>query len=111
MIEITILNYLNQTLSVPAYMEMPQDAPTRFVLVEKTGSGLENHIGSAVFAIQAHAETLYNAALLNEQIKTAMLNAITLDEIASVRLNSDYNYTDGSTHDYRYQAVFVISHY
>ena len=36
---------------------------------------------------------------------------INLDEIASVKLNSDYNFTDEETKQYRYQAVFDIKHY
>lgn len=111
MIEKTILDYLNTQLSAPAYMEMPKSPTAKFVLIEKTGSGITNHIGNAVFAIQSHADTLYKAALLNESVKTAMLGAVSLEEIASVRLNSDYNYTDGATKDYRYQAVFDLTHY
>ena len=38
-------------------------------------------------------------------------NAIALEQIVSVSLNSDYNYTDTTTKEYRYQAVFDIVHY
>lgn len=111
MIEKVILDHMNSKLSVPAYMEMPKDPPMRFVLIEKTGSGMINQIGDATFAIQSHAESMYQAAALNESAKIAMLAAAELKEVASVRLNSDYNYTDGTTKDYRYQAVFDLSHY
>ncbi len=111
MIEKTLLDYLNTVLSVPAYMEVPADAPTRFVVIEKTGTGYTNYIKRAIFAIQSYAESLYNAALLNEEVKQAVLDSVTLGEIAAARLNSDYNYTDGTTKQYRYQAVFEITHY
>jgi hypothetical protein len=32
-------------------------------------------------------------------------------DVLSVELNSNYNYTDTSTKEYRYQAVFDIRHY
>ena len=111
MIEKIILDYLNETLSVPAYMEIPKDAPTRFVVIEKTGSSLRNHIKDAIFAVQSYADSLYDAAVLNEELKQTMLSAVALDDIVSVRLNTDYNYTDSTTKQYRYQAVFEITHY
>ena len=108
MIEKTIIDYLNDNLVVPAYMEMPEDKPERFVLLEKTGSSVENLIYSATFAIQSYAESLYEAAVLNEEVKKAMDNIIALDSVLSSKLNSDYNFTDTETKEYRYQAVYDL---
>ncbi len=45
MIEIAIKNYLTGVLSVPVYLEIPKSgAPASYVVVEKTGSGITNHI-------------------------------------------------------------------
>jgi hypothetical protein len=111
MIEKTILDYLNSQLTVPAYMEIPADPPETFVLVERTSGSMENRIYHALFAVQSYAPTLYEAAGLNETVRDAMLSAVVLEEIASVRLNSDYNYTDTSTKQYRYQGVYDVVHY
>ena len=112
MIEKIILDYLNANLeSVKAYMEKPANPSKSYVLVEKTGGGKENHIFSATITIQSIAESLYQTALLNEEVKAIMSDAIFLDEITQVELNSDYNFTDTSTKQYRYQAVFDIKHY
>ena len=111
MIELTILNHLKTKLSVPVYLEEPETKPARYVLLEKTGSGRSNRLGSSTFAFQSYAESLYEAAALNEKTKAAGDSLIELKEIASVRLNSDYNYTDTATKRYRYQAVFDIYHY
>lgn len=115
MIEYSILDYLANTLSVPVYMETPEDyknpSTKDFVRIEKTGSGKSNHIFTATFAIQSYSDTLNKAALLNEAVKNAMEGIITLDNIVSVDLNSDYNFTDTSTKQYRYQAVFDLVHY
>ena len=46
-----------------------------------------------------------------EEVKNAMENIITLDSISRCSLEGDYNYTDTRTKQYRYQAVFDISHY
>ena len=112
MIEKSILDYLNRNLeSIKAYMERPEEEPISYVLVEKTGGGEENHIKRATLAIQSISDSLYNAASLNEVIKAIMIDAVSLDDVARVELNSDYNYTDGSTKQYRYQAIFDITHY
>ena len=63
---------------------------------------------------EARAEALRQmgeAAALNERVKTAMENAIALDEIVRVTLNSDYNYTNTASKRYRYQAVFDVIFY
>lgn len=111
MIEKIILDYLDQELSVPVYMERPDNPPEQYVLIEKTGSGKRNHICDATLAIQSYAPSMYEAAVLNENVKTAMESAATLEEICRVSLNSDYNFTDTAMKQYRYQAVFDITHY
>lgn len=112
MIETVLRDYLNQELSVPAYLEIPKaGAPSSYVTLERTGSGVTNHIKRATFAFQSVAPSLYEAAVLNEAVKEAMDNAVTLPEIARAHLNSDYNFTDTEKHYYRYQAVYDIVHY
>jgi len=112
MIEITILNFLNSKMTVPAYMEKPADnTPTRYVLMEKIGGSKENCLPSSTFAFQSYAESLYQAAALNESLKSAVESLVELNEIGKVKLNSDYNFTDTVTKQYRYQAVYDISHY
>lgn len=111
MIEITILNYLNRELTPPCYMEMPDSPSGSFVIIEKTGSSVTNRIHQATFAVQSYAASLAEAAALNEDVKEAMESMVELDEISKVELNSDYNYTDTALKAYRYQAVFVVTHY
>ncbi|MGI6204225.1 MAG: hypothetical protein ACOYJH_02980 [Anaerovoracaceae bacterium] len=111
MIEETIIAYLNKALDVPAYLERPESPGSSYVLVEKTGSGVSDHISSGTFTLQSYAGSLYAAASLNDKVKKAMFSAVSEPEIASVSLNSDYNFTDPSTEEYRYQAVFDIVHY
>ena len=65
----------------------------------------------AMIAVKSYAESIYEAARLNEEVKTAMLNMADLNDICKVSLNSDYNYTDTEQKKYRYQAVFDIIYY
>lgn len=112
MIETVLLNYLNGLdLSATVYMEQPKVKPEAFFVLEKTGGSSTNHINESTMVIQSYGKTLYQAASMNEEIKQAMSESIFLDEIASVQLNSDYNYTDESAKQYRYQSVFVVTHY
>ena len=113
MIELVLYNYLLSNLSSPVFMEIPKtNIPSKFYVIEKTGGSEENHIFSSTFAIKSYAGTLFDAAKLNDDLKAVMLDGlITRPEIASVDLNSDYNFTDTTTKKYRYQAVFDIVHY
>ena len=108
MIELTVLNYLSEKLTVPVYMETPEEIPESYVLIAKNGGGMENQIWSAMFAVQSIAPTLYDAAVLNETVIAAMLAMPDETEVSKCGLNSDYNFTDPDSKQYRYQAVFDI---
>lgn len=111
MIEKILLDYLTDELSVPVVMEIPPNPVSTFVLLEKTGSNEVNRIKSATFAVQSYAPSMYEAASLNEDVKAALDASVSLPEISSAKLNSDYNYTDTTTKHYRYQAVFDFVYY
>lgn len=112
MIEIIVLDYLTEKTGIPIYMEEPEKPiGYPFIVIEKTSSGIDNHIKRATFAVQSYDTSLYKAAQLNEVIKEIMLDIVSLDEISKSELNSDYNYTDTERKRYRYQAVFDLVHY
>ncbi len=110
MIELTILNYLKHELKVPVYMEEPKNPPEAYVLLEKTGGGKSNHILTATLALQSYGKSLYDAAKLNEEVKTVMERSIAVFNISKASLNSDYNFTDQETKRYRYQAVYNMTY-
>mgnify|MGYP001352872720 CR=1 FL=1 len=110
MIEEVIYKHLRDNLDVPVYLEEPENAPTSFVVCERTSNSRKDYLHSTVFAFQSYAETLYEAAKLNEQLKQAVDSLIGLDEVAFARLNNDYNFTDATTKRYRYQAVYEIKY-
>lgn len=115
MIETIVLNYLKNSLDVPVCTEKPKGEIMEYVLIEKTGSGYEDHIESATLAIQSYSDSLYKAAELNQKVKVAMIGdgqteyGITAHEdISRCELNSDYNFTDTTTKKHRYQAVYDL---
>lgn len=110
MIETTILNYLKSKLSVNVYTEIPADPPASFVVFEKTGSSRDNRLDKATVAFQSYADSLYNAAELNEEVKEVVEGMIELPCISKCYLNSDYNFTDTAIKQYRYQALYVITY-
>ena len=111
MIEIILLNYLESALDVPVYLEKQEEMDKRYILLEKIGSSTSNYIHSATITIQSRAESLYQSALLNMQVKEAMNNAITLDSISKVKLENDYNHTDINKKQYRYHAIYELVYY
>lgn len=111
MIEFVIKDYLEQHINAPVYLVADKNMPSRYVIVERTAGSMDNHVKRATVAIQSYAGTMYDTVTLNEEVKDVMLGMIEMDEISAVNLNSDYNFTDTSTHEYRYQAVFDIVHF
>lgn len=111
-IEATIIAYLQQALEVPTCAELPGDyrGGARCV-VERLGGGQTEKLDSALLAVQSYAPSLREAAALSGRVCQAMLDAVTLDAIAKVTKNSEYNYTDEAGGRYRYQAVFDLVYY
>lgn len=106
MIEVIVSEYLREKLGIPVFMEEPAEKLDSYIVIEKTSGGNNNQIESATLAIQSYGKSLYEAALINEEMKKALAHITDLDDISSAKLNSDYNYTDTARKKYRYQAVF-----
>lgn len=111
MIEVIIKNYLDEKLEEQVFLEKPNPSLGNYVVFEKTSSDKGNHLPSATFAFQSYGTSIYKALELNEKVKEAVEDLIELDEIRGVKLNSDYNFTDTETKEYRYQAVYDIKYY
>lgn len=111
MIEVIVLSFLSERLSVPVYPEFPDDPPERFVVLHKADSGRENMLDSAMFVADSYAEPLLEAAKLNAQVKAAMDALTQIDTVSSSNLSGDYPAFDTKNKRHRYQAVYNISHY
>lgn len=106
MIEEIIKNYLDGHFIAPSFLERPENPPERYIIFEKTGGSETNHIDSATIAFQSYAPSLFEAAKLNVKVKACLNEMIYFTDISKAKLNSDYNFTDPETKEYRYQAVY-----
>lgn len=114
MIEQIVQTYLSEHLNVPVLLELPEvpseDFPTMpelFIVLEKVGGGMTDRIEAGSIAVQSYSlNSLYEAAQLDKEMRTAMWGIIESDEISEVRIASNYNHTDTRTKRYRYQSVF-----
>ena len=91
-------------------MEAPEQL-ANYVIIDQTGSDRRNHIITTTFAIQSYGASLYDAIMLNEAVKAVMRGFYEKDNIVNVQLQTDYNFTDTETKQYRWQAVYEITHY
>lgn len=111
MIEEIVSLYLDNSLGVSVYAERPDEPPGSYIIIEKTGGGVSDHIRRATLAIQSYGATMHQAAQLNERVIEAMNGLISLNSVTRSQLNSDYNFTDPQTKEYRYQCVYDITYY
>ena len=105
-----LLEYLNAALPVSVYAEAPEEL-TGYVILDQTGSSETNHIKTTTIAIQSYGESLYEAMRLNDDVRNAMEDFAHLDQVTRVELETDYNFTNTATKQYRWQAVYLITHY
>lgn len=110
MIAKTLLDYLAEQLDIGVYMEQPEQL-TDYVLIDQTGTSRANHIITTTIAIQSYGSSLYNAMVLNDRVAQVMEGFAQLNEVARVELETDYNFTNTATKQYRWQAVYLITHY
>lgn len=110
MIVKTLLDYLSEELDIGVYMEAPTET-SNYIILDQTGSSRANKITTTTIAVQSYGATLYDAMVLNERVKIAMDGFAQLGQIASVKLDTDYNFTNTATKQYRWQAVYFITHY
>lgn len=114
MIEIIVRNYLiSQNIAGIGdniKFKVPDSPPSEYLIIQKTGSGRTNRIDRAMVAIQSISRTSYEmAATINEAVRQVMFEmADKCSEIYRCELNSDGDFTDTETKEFRYQAIFNI---
>lgn len=108
--ELIVLRHLTSCLEVPVAFEISEDLKDSksYVIVQRIGGSVDDHIHSASFALQSVAGSMLEACMLNEKVKEAMDSLIESPDVSKVVLDSDYEYTDTATKRYRYQAVYDL---
>ena len=113
MIEKTIIDYLMGKTSAGnnVFAEVPVTPPDEYILIERTGGNRTDHIEHAMIAVQSISNaSLLRAMTINEEVKDAMEDLYAYTAVFGCELNSNYNFTNTQTKEYRYQAVFNV-HY
>ena len=111
MIEVKLYNFLKSRLNdVTVCLERPETKPDYYVLIERTGGMETNYISGATVDIISKAPTLYKAMELDEKVRNAMRDFINVDNVSSCTLNATGNWTDTTTHEYRYHSTFIIKY-
>lgn len=111
MIELTVKEFVESRITVPLFMEYPEDPPDSFVVLRKADSGRDNLLDSSMIVADSYGPSLLEAARLNELVKAVLDNLILLDCVSSSRRGGDYPAYDTNNKKHRYQAVQNISHY
>lgn len=111
MIETTVRDYLEQTLSIPVFMEFPEDPPDRFVVLKKGDTTRENLLETVTLIPESYETSMLETAKLNQLVKKAMDDLTDLDEISASDLAADYPAFDEKNKRYRYQAVYNVTYY
>lgn len=112
MIEQIIKQQLMAYLDVPVVFERPKDAPTSFILIERTGSQKRDCLAKTTFTIRTYADTLYNAFSLATDVVDAVEALNERGDIGGVEFVNLYNNTNnGGFAGYNYQSIWQIAHY
>lgn len=111
MIEKTVLNYLMGNLECSVYVGEPERKEGCYVTIEKTENSRYLYVEETVISIVSWADSIYEAAKLNKEVKdTMLLMADAEATVSSCELNSDYAFTDTTLKKYGYQALYNICH-
>lgn len=109
-IEAVVIEFLKDKLDVPVVAETPDAEPESYVRIEKVGRQKRNFLITDSIAFQSYGTTMYNAAMLDEKVQSTIPELAESTEISGVHLASNYNATDTSKKNYRYQCIFDITH-
>ena len=112
MLETKLIKFLSEALKVSVTAQRPERLSGRAVVIERIGGTRRDRMETVTVAVQSYGDTLLQAAELNETVKEAVLDGFySRSDVAGCRLTSDYNFSDPSTKQNRYQAIFEIDLY
>lgn len=108
LIEQTILEYLKAELKTDdVYLETPKDLPDTFVVLRLVDRGKENQINEVTVEFMSYAESKLAAATLDELVREAMENIVSLPNI-SCRFGGGNDNPDTVLKRHRYRCYFNL---
>lgn len=110
LIEITIRNYLLEKIpNVPIEVTEPTDED-KYIVFRIVDRGKQDLINGATVEFYSYGPSKLEAAMLDEELRTAMEEIVELDSIFSSKLgggNDDYN---DVLDKYRYRSYFNLTY-
>lgn len=108
LIEQTILEYLQEALETEdVYLEIPKERPEQFVVFRVIDRGLVNQINEVTVEFYSYAETKYQAAVLDDLVRNAMLNINSVESV-SCRFGGGNDDPDMNYKIPRYRCYFNL---
>ena len=112
MIEAKIISYLKSVPELSGISiklgEKPKDKPKEYIVLEVLDSGRTNFIDAITFNIYSYSDSLLNAAKLNQKVKKAMYNAISLDNVSASKCGGGGQSIDTTSKEYAYECIFNL---
>lgn len=108
-IEKKTTKYLERVLDVPVYMgEEPASKPSEYIVLQTLDNGRTNYIDAVTFNIISYSTSLQKAAELNNKVKEAMYNIVTLSNVSHSDCGGGGQAIDTSTKRHAYECVFNL---
>lgn len=108
LIEQTVLEYLQEALDMTdIYLEIPREIPDAFVVFRITDRDLRDQINGVTVEFSSYADTKYNAAVLDNQVREAMLDINSIPSI-SCRFGGGNDNPDTTLKLPRYRCYFNL---
>jgi len=109
MIEAIVYSYLKtQFTDVEIGFEIPANHSETFITIQKIASGIDNHINAITLEFHCYAPSKYKAAALDEELKTAMLNIVTLGSVSACKYGGGNDSPDTNVKAYRYRSYYNL---
>lgn len=110
LIEKTIRDYLHDKIqNIPIEVEEPTDE-SKYIVFRVIDRGKEDLINAVTVEFFCYGKSKLEAAMLDEELRTAMENIVELDSIFSSKLGGGSDNYDEDLKIYRYRSYFNLSY-
>ena len=108
LIEQTVLEYLQRELDMDeVYPEIPNPIPEKFVVLHVIDRNKSDQINEVTIEFMSYASSKYEAAVLDDQVRTAMEEIVQIDDI-SCHFGGGNDNPDTTLKKPRYRCYFNL---
>lgn len=104
-----VIAHINKNPDLPrAFGRVPENRPTRFITVERTGGASGKIFDRPILAIQVWADSNVHASELAYELKEYLLGLREHAQVGGVEVNALYHWPDPDSKHERYQIVLAL---